>query len=401
MRLRFCMLLLLPACFVQAFEVRFSGLTRTSAAALARRLHLERYRSLPPDVRAREQLASSARALGVFSEVRVEPVPGEDAVTLTVREKWTLFPFPFVSVSDTKTSYGAFVMEMNFLGLLKMLFAGAVFSADGVALMGGFIDPAVAGSRFSWSAFFRYSTDLLEDSTDTGAVYSRYEADIVSVTGTFGYALARGGVLSVYGEYRDVAVGSGGAPLAPPPSAGMFFAGMRLRIDRQFFRSWFGEGLRVQALATGARSLTAGVADGHRLEVTGQYDLALGRSVRLGMLATGGSARVPDALLTRIGGKPGFATLPQQTLAARDWWSLQLQAEGAFWRPGRATFTALVMAEAGQYAREPGAWQSFCGPGVGVRLYLQRLALPAMGLNTGWNVTSGELCTGFAVGMQL
>ena len=389
--------LLLPFAALSLTRVEFVGLQRTSETVLKRRVRLAEWIHRPWSIASRTLLASRLRSLGVFSDIRirVRKEQGTTVVTVAVREKWTLLPFPMFSTSGARTMYGAFVVERNVFGLLKTVYGGAMFSADGVSVLAGFIDPSLAGSRLSWDFFFRYGGDLYEDTTAAGVLFRRYQADLFSLRAGIGYRVSSIFKPALFAEYRAVSVRFWPDALLAPSSESRVWTGIRLLVDGRVHHDWFAEGLLVR-LQGGP--LWGGEGQEYSLEGRVHWNRAAGRRSRLGLFLAAAAADLPVAFYPRIGGKEGFRTLPQHTVVARQSAAVSLSWEYALLRFTRVTVTLQAFAEAGVYREDRS--RPFYGPGAGIRLYLKRLALPAMGFDAGWNVEAGEFVASFAVGMQ-
>jgi outer membrane protein assembly factor BamA len=110
----------------------------------------------------------------LFYEVRVAAVPaGADvALRIEVRDKWSLLPFPLLSVREDATTYGVTLMETNLLGYHKMLFL-SLMNSDGAwneSLFYG--DKHLLGSRFTlfgWLLHLRTTQDVWDEDREVGA----------------------------------------------------------------------------------------------------------------------------------------------------------------------------------------------------------------------------------------
>ena len=99
------------------------------------------------------EVLQNLRNSPLFYDVAVEVNRAARDVDLVIRlrDKWTLVPVPFAMSRGGDTSYGLTLMESNLFGMGSSLFLSALVT-DGV--FGGslfFVDPHVAGSR--WSVF--------------------------------------------------------------------------------------------------------------------------------------------------------------------------------------------------------------------------------------------------------
>ncbi len=117
----------------------------------------------------------------VFGKAQARLVEREDGLELqlTVEEKWTLLPVPFVAVYQKKLTLGAGVLESNFLGTLNSV-GGFFFLQDGTPGFFGFSHWALDASR-AWSLSFSpqwmgRGVDLWDGQTKTGEYDERIGA---------------------------------------------------------------------------------------------------------------------------------------------------------------------------------------------------------------------------------
>lgn len=83
----------------------------------------------------------------LFSKVRI--LFSAEEINVVVDERWTLIPIPMVQGGSGKeTSYGIIVMETNFLGRGKHLYAGGVTGKGQASYILSYRDPSIFFSRF-------------------------------------------------------------------------------------------------------------------------------------------------------------------------------------------------------------------------------------------------------------
>ena len=383
----------------QEIPFRFTGLKRTSASVLKKRIRAEEFHGKPFTGKEVEQVKNRLSSLGLFSDINIAP-DGNGRTVISLKEKWTLLPMPVFSTSGNQTKFGLFLIERNFFGLLKDFYAGGMFGKDGSTIMGGFIDPSLLGSDFTWKTFFRFTRETFRNSDSAGTVYRIYDADEISFKLAFGYKITPSWSVFLFGNYHSVDVASG-SPLSPPESAARMYSGLETGLKKLNISGWTKSGIRLRA------SLAAGlpVSGEPGISILAELNTALhfrpAESNQLSLKIKAGANSGPAVLGKRIGGQPGFFTLPDETITARNYGSTTLSWEFSAIRFPWATITLVAFYEGGIYETEQNEWQSFTGPGLGFRFYLKNIALPAMGLNTSWNLETSEIYVNFSIGMQM
>ena len=115
----------------------------------------------------------------------------------------------------------------------------------------------------------------------------------------------------------------------------------------------------------------------------------------------GGYGNRPEIIAQRIGGIWGFRTLPMEEVTADDFYSFTVQYEFPVLSFDWGVFTLLGFVEGGQLRHRGNEWSDFYGFGGGFRMYLRKVAIPAMGFDIAWNPISESAEFSFSVGMKL
>jgi len=94
-------------------------------------------------------------------------------------------------------------------------------------------------------------------------------------------------------------------------------------------------------------------------------------------------------------------TLPGSGLVGADRYaSLSTAYQVPFLTVAPGTATGVVFGEVGRYARNAEPAVTYGGPGVGLRFYLKRVAIPAVGVDVGYEVGSSRVSFSIAVGYR-
>lgn len=135
-------------------QVRVAGNHKTKLSYLKARVNdcLEEQGASQWDDVDADELRQCILDSKVFSEVELNidaPV-----VALTVKERWTVIPVPFVRVQSDSSRYGFFLFDSNFLGRGKQAVLGASTGNRGNTFFTLYRDPAILYSK--WSGLVKY-----------------------------------------------------------------------------------------------------------------------------------------------------------------------------------------------------------------------------------------------------
>jgi hypothetical protein len=336
----------------------------------------------------------------LFADVGVRAIPAGDGaeILVTVDEKWTIVPIPFVSTNGSSFDGGLILLESNLLGRNKQLISAGFAGSGGVRGFFVYSDPAVFGS--SWSTSLSASTGRADDTRERpdGVVLREYELDSRSVGFGVGYGFTPDLRVRTSLRYETWTIRSddpraGQVPLENDsffePGISIAYDGTRA-IDVLRVGPMVGVEGRYVTLeegweSTGFVSLGIPVAETHRLR----------------FLASGGIGDVPTLAEQTISGRDGYRTLPYNAVTADRWGSgaalYDLPVVSGGWG-------ALVIShywEAGAYTNDDVDPRLFWGPGGGFRVYLRQVAIPALGLDLAYNIPDGGLVFSFTLGAQM
>lgn len=366
-------------------ELHITGLKRTRRSvidAIWRRQSVERLSEFDE-----EEFTQSLYKTGIFdSPEYVYILNGERVdVYLTVKEKWSLIPAPRLNITSEDQTYGALLMESNFLGLNKFLIiTGAYSTKNGVDAFVEYGEPDLIPGKLGFTLGGGFGSlkdaDWLDFDGEAQGQYS--DLSFIGYGGLF-YNLSSDFKVGVMGSFEhhgitnaDYATGLEGAH--------QFLTGrLLLDYDRQQYTGTISTGFLARSILTLGRDFnTSSVFTGVDLAVTCTRQLAKNLYGRIG-----GDVSVLDKpyLQEMVWG----ATDHSRTLAPLNHdqhLAGSIEAEWAFLNLSWSSFSIKALYEAGLYQRDEWAWRSYHGPAVGTRMYLRGIAVPAMGIDFGYNV---------------
>ncbi|ACG72448.1 surface antigen variable number repeat protein [Anaeromyxobacter sp. K] len=382
-------------------EISVTGNRRTATAYVRQALELDVGDRFDGDAAALEQRLLNLR---LFKGVRVTPRPaGEGGVALEVdvQERWTLLPIPMFTSSGGETGGGLLLLESNLFGWGKQLMAGGTLSTRGAAGMAGYWDREVAGTRWTADAFAMRQDARRERTDGGGDVVYAYRDARTDLTAALGRRLTDRLAVSAgwFGVWADASAEDGWAPPARVgPARGLVAA---VAYDASDFHLFYERGVTARLRYRHADAALAGGRDLRQADARATWGGAnrLGHAWSLAVAGQGveGDAAV-DAL--RLGGTPGARGFPTGGLWAERAGTAALEYAVPIWRPRWGVATGVALLDA-CLARWRGDTTRYLAPGVGLRLHVADVALPALGLDVAWSTTAPAPMASFVVGFRM
>lgn len=346
---------------------------------------------------------------GIFSYINITYMKDENnevIIGVHVKEKVTLIPIPMYIDNGHSTTYGLFVMENNFLGLNKRIFIGGMYSTLSKSFMGGYTDDSFLGSNFNYNIFSSYANSEIETGDQEERLFQKYRSESINLSMGFGYYISRYVNLRIINGYRSSEIdGEYKENLNEPGSGEKIFSGCQIVINRMRYNEFLNFGIRGKVDVSENFTLEDpdSETDKHYTtsKITAEYSHKILKSNKLRFFISGAAGDQPVIFQDRIGSREGFQTLPGDIIAS-DWYlgsktSYEIPVTKFSW--GFAT--VLAFWEQGTFKNAADENMAYYGPGAGLRLYLKRVAIPAIGFNYARNMKTGLNQLSFSVGFGI
>lgn len=371
-------------------EVEIIGNTKTRTATIKRITKLDE-ECVPPEGISAERVRQNLLNSHLFSKVDVEINAAEEVtrVKIAVKDKWTIIPIPVLYTSGEQSGAGMMILETNLLGRKKMLIGGAFFGNRGNRYEGLYIDDAVWGSRwvliirplFIERVVFRYD--------DEDEIYA-YKDNFNLVFGILGYRLTdhiAPAVGLVY-RYRDLSEAEGySAPHNERSSAG---AMCNLKLSFTNFTDYYDKGFSgVFTFEHTLKEFGADTVYGHfqaTLEFAHPLWIMLSRTFLEGGWSVGKDVGMTNYY--RLGGEYGYRGIPETGLWVSDYVAFSQQFEQVIYRMKLGTFTIAEFSD-NVFTHEDTPLRVYYSVGVGLRVYLKEIAIPAVGVDAAYSLRNG------------
>ncbi len=380
-------------------EIRVDGLKRTRPAVVQELLST--YRGRHPETVDAGEVAALLIDTGIFEDIRVGFSQGPDGAIMEigVREKWSLIPLPIFAAGSDGIVAGAALIDANAFGLNDKLFA------VGLALPGGwmgsvaYVSPAAGSAGLGWSASAFYSRQERADLDAYGVELRRYGFDALALGLGINRTIA-GPVSGELGlEYRSrLTEQLDGAPPAPDGYAAL---GLRGGLGVRAPAFWDGVFLRERSASLDYRYYLGLEGDSFAaLSARFQYELAPLPGLKL--VSCGSAIWSPDAPpAAETGADAARLIILPGAFVARSLAGLSLGLEFRLLSLGPANFAGLASYQIGVSEGPLIGLRLDHGPAAGLRLYLARVAVPAIDLSVAYNAVTGIPRLSFGIGMRM
>lgn len=385
-------------------DVRIEGLRRTREAVVRDLIAVTSGDRFSDDLIERIRIALIDSELFASIDVNATRRPAEAGaqpsvdIVITVRERWTLVPIPIFIAGGESVQGGLIVFESNLFGRNKQAVAGGFFSDNGSRGLLGYIDPSIFQTR--WSINISTSFGLLGEkrSLPDRTTIREFDYNLLRLNGTIGYDITDDLTAKAGVGYQAVAIrsdrfASGQAALE---SVEYFIPELQVEWDatRPIGVLRFGPTLELSGrLATHQ--------EGREVAGSLTWGLPLFRTHRFNVLASGGYGAMPTTAETVISVADGYRTLPYRSIAADRWGSVAAYYDYPFLNQRWGALVLSHFWEYGVYAGDAVDPQRFFGPGGSFRVFIRQVAIPALGLNIGYNLQTRRPAVSFTIGAQM
>ena len=384
-------------------SIEVTGLKRTKPHIA--RYPLEKFLGREASTLDLNEVQAAVINTSILEPLSVELVESGDGMVLSVsvHEKWSLFPAPLVLAGSGEANFGLFLLDSNAFGLLDMAVLGGMYGTLGLMAVVMYNHTPNRKGLPGWNSFFMYGRQNVTDTDRDENVYRRYSTDQFrfSFGMNFPFAEYFSGSASV--SFTNISLRNTDDILNPPESGAMhlgFSPGLSLRSS-----SWDGFLLSQRSLYLGySYNLgLAGSSSWHQTEFRGVLEQPIVPGFRFNLRSAGvWKSDMDDGTAPLFEDGPGSAQvdiLPRK-FSARHYAGFSAGLEKYLLKINWGTLSALFSWQ-GVFSNGPISGFEFDhGPSGGIRFYLSRLALPALGTGIAYNMSSKRFQFAFYIGME-
>jgi hypothetical protein len=400
------MMLSLPAVLLSAndvfiSEISLSGLKRTKEDVV--------YKILEPlEVGSRftaetEQIiVQKLRETGIFVPdigIKTDIIDNEAFISIEISDRWTFIPIPIFTISgESEWNAGVLAIENNFLGFYKTLGLGFFYGSGGWTLISFYSDPLFFQKDIKFTAAFAAGYDQIEDLDVYGTTIREYEADKVGASLELEFPLTETFSLSGEVEYDSSFLRDESAESSDFSDMNTLGVNGTILWENIFYDIPYEKGVSLSL----SPSWNFGFQEtGDFFAVEGNFFAAFSPWLNhlLEFDVLGGWGDLPVQKQFRLGGMTGTRILPMGGIAADEYLTSAILYNIPLWSFKGGTISSKIFYEAGYYKSDLTERTFFHGPGMGLEFFINNLAIPAVGINLGWNLETEEMQFSAGIGM--
>ena len=325
-------------------------------------------------------------------------------IVVNVQDRWTLIPSVIFSVSDNSWFFGASILEKNFLGFNKELFAWGGYGSTGWNTK----------IQYKDKRFFNDNIDM--HASVNGGESEHVDMDLINNEFIRSYknAFVKTDISFLFSVLDVFKIGAGlkhdifwnikdnlnVTPLHNINSLGIYGS---IEFKKYNYEYPFEEGVAVRINGGYQFSLIDSSPGYYSISGEVNSALILTPIQRIGGGLFAGYGDMPAQTEFRIAGLIGRYTLPQTFIAADYYASMIGFYELIFIDlalPNSIPFGRLgfqIFYEGGIYGSDVLDFSYHHGPGIALLTYLNNISMPPIELRLGWNIVNSELYFRFGV----
>ena len=349
-----------------------------------------------------ELIIQELRESGIFNpeiEVFTDIVDEEAIIRVILKDRWTLIPIPLFSFSNDGTwRVGLLGIESNLLGFYKTLGVGFFFGSEGWSVLSFYSDQIFLRTDMTLTAGFSAGFNEITDENVYEETIREYQSDDLGFSLKLEYPLSEKLSLAGGWEYQRSILRDESSFLTGIPDLNTTGLSGEIKWKDFYYDIPYEKGLLAKATYKWnwgfeeTDDFTS--VDGVLIWAVNPWWKHL-----ISLEGRGGWGTLPAQTQFRLGGLPGSRILPMGKIAADEYVSGSFTYNLPLWLFRGGTLSAKTFYEAGYFSSDLVDPVLFHGPGLGVDLYINNLAIPAVQLNFGWNLETGNFQFSAGIGM--
>lgn len=380
-------------------EISLTGLKRTKEEVVYQIIDPVRVGSVYTD-ELDEIIIQKLRETGIFVpdiQISTELIESDAYININIKDRWTLIPIPIVSVSKGESwNAGLLTIENNLFGYYKTLGLGFFYGSEGWTFLSFFSDRYFLKSDFEVTAAVSAGLDDITDLDVDESVAREYQTDKLGLSFGLQYPLTDRFSLGGSLEY-DLSFprGEDNPVVSELNSLGL----KSLFIWKDvFYDIPYEKGFTAQISASANWNISNGTFY-PIAETSFQWSFTPWFRHLVSFKGMAGWGMMPIQQQFRLGGLDGSRILPMGKVASDEYALSTAIYNLPLWIFKGGTISSKVFYEFGYFKSDLINRTLFHGPGVGLEFYINNLAIPAVGLNLGWNLETGLMQFSAGIGM--
>jgi hypothetical protein len=374
---------------VTSIEVTGLKRTRTKVTDYA----LERFIGRDAESLDINEVKAAVIDTGILEPVSVEFLPETGTLLVQVEEKWSFFPMPLILVNSGETNFGLFLADTNAFGLRDQAAVGGMYASDGWMGMALYRNTPERDNFPGWNTAFMYSRRNREEQDREEQTLRSYEAVFLRASFGLEYPLTGTLNLSLTFSFTDIQILDS---VLDAPKEGVRNIGFSPSIA---YRSsgWDGYLLAERSLSLSYGYMPAIIGSSfHELSTRFGFSVPV---VPGFLVSLKGAAAFRGGADSVFEDRPPDVDILPQKFSALHYAGAAAGFEKYLFKARQGTFSAFFSWQTVVSSGSLSGETFDHGPTGGLRFYLSRIAIPALGFTVAYNMTTSLPQFSFSLGM--
>jgi hypothetical protein len=347
---------------------------------------------------------AAIKSTGILEPLNVEIADNRNGsgkmLVVAVKEKWSIFPMPIVSISSSGWSAGGVFLDANAFGVKNVMMVMGLFGPGDMTAGAMYIHSPKGVGKFGVNVVGFFSLQENEDTDQTGEhILRRYDSMAIRPVIGLSYSLTEHITPSLNLAYRHISLlEEEGKINAPEDGVRGITLSPNIRVD--FNSTWDGYFLNEKNISLKYEyTFVIGDSDVHSAVLQAGFNHSIIPGFRLtgksGVVFSSPSA-APFFAAPPVG---GVANILSGDYSPTDFAGVSLGLEKYLFKFSQGTLSLSAAYQAIYSHGDLLAHQFDHGPAAMLLLYFSQLALPAVGLGGAYNAAKNAWQYAFNVGM--
>jgi hypothetical protein len=317
---------------------------------------------------------------------------------ITVAEKFSLFAVPFFNSVDGDNMYGGAALDSNFWGYGSTLLAVGAFSKKDITTFVLLKQDEMLHNNYAGKLIVSYRTNeiAMTDIYENTAYYESKQKTII-LGGSIGKKFFdKKFTVGPDLEWQKIKMDN--EDDNPEADANLIFPGLLLSYDNTNQDFLFRNGFKAESLTSRIISLDDNYDEFFRSATKLSYSQTFNSKVNLTFKNSFGLFDRPDLAEDVLSTFHGTKSLPNNSIYADDWINGALILEHTLISKHKLNPTLSYYYEGGYYNND-GLNEKYHGIGSELKVYFDKVAIPALGFGVAYNFTTEKTIMTFSFGM--
>ncbi len=336
-------------------------------------------------------------ALG--KNVEFFPTETDAIMIITVAEKFSLFAVPFFNSVDGDKMYGGAALDSNFWGYGATLLGVGAFGKNDMTTFILLTQDEMLNNEYSGKLIINYRTNEIEMS-DIFENTSYYESKQKTIN--LGVSLGKKFLdkkltIGPDLEWQKIKMDNEEEENLEE-NANLIFSGLLIKYDNTNQNFLFRDGFQAESLTSRVFSLDDNYDDFFRSYTKLSYSQTYDSKINFKVKNTIGLFDRPDNAEDVLSTYHGTKSLPNMKIWADDWVNGAFIVEHTLISKHKLNPTLSYYYEGGYYNND-GLNEKYHGIGSELKVYFDKVAIPALGFGVAYNFTNEQTILTFSFGM--